>query len=79
MAHMQLEVEKQKKKKSPVADIVSNKVIYTLYQHGSRVVRAFTPCLGGPGFDSWPSQSKDFKLVVEASLTYKGYFNAKAG
>ena len=45
-------------------------------QLGSQVVRAFAPCLGGWGFDSWPSQAKDFKLVVGSSLvkrlTYKG-------
>ena len=37
-------------------------------QLGSRVVRAFAPCVGGLGFDSRLSQAKDFKLVVEASL-----------
>ena len=31
--------------------------------------RAFAPCLGGTGFDSRPSQTKDFKLVVESPLS----------
>ena len=38
--------------------------VQTRDQLGSRVVRAFAPCLEGPGFDSRPSQTKDFKLVV---------------
>ena len=32
-------------------------------QLGSWVVRTFAQCLGGRGFDSRPSQAKDFKLV----------------
>lgn len=31
MAHMQVEVEKQKKKKSPVADIVSRNCNYDIF------------------------------------------------
>ena len=33
------------------------------------MVRTFAPYLGGRGFDSRPSQAKDFKLVVEAPLS----------
>ena len=27
------------------------------------------PCLGGPRFDTWTSQTRDFKLVVETPLS----------
>ena len=37
-------------------------------QHEQSSDRAFAPCLGGPGFDPWPSQTKDFKSVVEPPL-----------
>ena len=36
--------------------------------YNNLVRRAFAPCLAGPGYDSRPSQTKDFKLVVEAPL-----------
>ena len=40
------------------------KLFLVIYQRGSGVVRALVPCLVGRGFDSRPSQTKDFKLVV---------------
>ena len=46
--------------------LLTSLLTLTLFRNqlGSRVVRAFVPCLGGWGFDSRPSQTKDFKLVA---------------
>ena len=39
------------------------------YQHWYPRARAFASCLGGYRFNTWPSQTKDFKLVVESLLS----------
>ena len=40
---------------------------------------AFPLCLGGLGYDTQPSQTKDLKLVVEATLTNAWHIKAKTG